>query len=364
MPSPNRKQIVSIVGARPQFIKLAALAPQLTRKFDHEIIHTGQHYDDNMSRLFFKQLGLPKVKLNLGVGGCSPALMTGRMIARLDSALTKISPDLVIVYGDTNSTLAGALAASKLNIPVAHVEAGMRSYVDDMPEEINRRLTDHCSALLFCSNPEAKRNLVREQTVGRALVSGDLMYDLLDSRRKELTQIARPIKQAGLERGEYLYLTVHRANTLESQERLTQLVNIIAEVNEPLVWPVHPHARNSLTKARLLSRLEKMSHVKLMPPLGYFDNMAAVKNARVVMTDSGGLQKEALFLGTPVLTLRAETEWNDTLKLGNRLVDLDPKKIKSGLSRPPEVKRIEYRVDKKRPSAIIAREIGKYLKGR
>lgn len=354
-------KIISVVGARPQFIKLAALAPALAKRFGHTVIHTGQHYDDNMSRLFFRQLGLGRVSDNLGVGGCSPALMTGRMISKLEPTLKKHKPDLVVVYGDTNSTLAGALAANKMSVPVAHIEAGMRSWVSEMPEEINRRLTDHCSSILFCSNNEAKRNLRAENITADISVCGDLMYELLHDKRKTFAKADRAIKRAGLKPKHYLYLTVHRANTLESETRLRQLIDILDSVNEPILWPIHPHTLAILKKMKLLSRLEKLEHLTTSPPLGYFENLNAVMNARIVLTDSGGLQKEALFAGTPVLTLRVETEWNDTLKLGNRLVDLDPSLISKGIARPPKVKRIEFRVKDQRPSKIISDHIEKFL---
>ena len=356
-------KIISVVGARPQFVKLAALAPALAKRFRHTIIHTGQHYDDNMSRLFFRQLGLPRVSDNLGIGGCSAAAMTGRMITKLESLLKKHKPDMVLVYGDTNSTLAGALTATKMSVPVAHIEAGMRSWVNDMPEEINRRLTDQISSVLFCSNRQASRNLKDEKITANRIVCGDLMYELLADKKSAITEANGPLKKSGLKPNKYLYLTVHRANTLESGTRLRQLVEILKSIDEPILWPIHPHTLDILKKKKLYSPLSKLKHLILSQPLGYLENLNAVKNARIVLTDSGGLQKESLFVGSPVLTLRAETEWTDTLKLGNRLVDLDPGLIRQGIARPPKVKPIVFRIRNQRPSKIIIDSIDRFLVG-
>ena len=356
-----KSKIISIVGARPQFVKLAGLVPVLAKQFHHTIIHTGQHYDDNMSRLFFRQLGLPRVSDNLGVGGCSQAAMTGRMITKLEPLLKKYNPDMVLVYGDTNSTLAGALTANKMNLPVAHIEAGMWSWVVDMPEEINRRLTDQISSILFCSNRQASVNLKNEKIIADRVVCGDLMYELLADKKSAIAKANSLVKKLGLKPNKYLYLTVHRANTLESATRLKQLFEILKSIDEPILWPIHPHTLVILKKMKLYSQFTKLKNLILSQPLGYFENLNAVKNARIVLTDSGGLQKESLFVGTPVLTLRAETEWNDTLKLGNRLVDLDFDLIKKGIARPPKVKPIDFRIKSKRPSKIIADQIRKYM---
>lgn len=356
------KRVLSIVGARPQFIKLARLAPALNRICDHHILHTGQHYDASMSSVFFKQLRIPPADLNLKIGGGTHGKMTGRMLAAIEKQFLESRPDFVIVYGDTNSTLAGALAAAKLDIPVGHVEAGLRSGVTSMPEEINRKLTDQLSRLLFCPTNISIRNLRREGIRSGLIKSGDLMYELLHDSAKAIAANSQFLRKHGLRSKQYLYLTVHRAATVDSQEHLIKLVDMLGLIDNTVLFPVHPRTRKLLRRFGLYKRLASISSVKMLEPLGYLDSLTAAANAKFILTDSGGLQKEALFLGRPVLTLREETEWVETLRRGNRLVGLDINKIVRALSRPAVVRKPVWRVDNIRPSKRIAASIGDYLR--
>ncbi len=355
--------VFSIVGARPQFIKLAPLAKVLSKKVRHVIVHTGQHYDHNMSGVFFRQLGIPRATINLNIGGVTHGAMTGRMLEELEALFIRRRPDAVIVYGDTNSTLAGALAAAKLSIPVAHVESGLRSFVPDMPEEINRRVTDQLAQLLFCPTETAIRNLRREGIKEGLVRSGDLMYELLHDSRSMIRSNKDFLSAQGLVPNQFGLLTFHRASNTDSRDNLVCLCDILDEIELPILFPLHPRTRKLLQKSRLLTRLTKNKNVNICDPLGYRDLLTAACFARFVMTDSGGLQKEALFLGTPVLTLRDETEWVELLKMGNRLVSLDKRKVMAAWKRPGKVSQIDHRVDGKRPSHIIASSLVTFLKG-
>jgi len=360
----KRFRIISVVGARPQFIKLAAIAGELSDRFVHQIVHTGQHYDANMSDLFFKQLCIPKANLNLGIGGGRHAAMTGKMLSKLEKVFVEDSPDMVLVFGDTNSTLAGALAAAKLGVPVGHVDAGLRSFVSDMPEEINRRVTDQLSQLLFCPTLDSQKNLKKEG-LGQGIVhSGDLMYELLHNQRAHIKKNLAFLKKLGLHQNQFLLLTFHRAANTDNKENLVTLLNILAEIRWPILFPVHPRTRRRLKQFRLVKRLAAMHHIIETEPLGYLDTLTAAMQARAVLTDSGGLQKEALFLGTPVLTLREETEWVETLRMGNHLVALDRNRILQTLGSETRVKRISYLINRHKPSQIIADMIAAYLSGK
>ena len=359
----KKLRIVSVVGARPQFVKLAPLVQPLSERFEHLIVHTGQHFDDNMSAGFFHQLCIPEVYCNLGVRGGSHAAMIGRMLIRLEKVLTQVQPNLVLVYGDANSTLAGALAAEKMSIPVAHIEAGMRANGLNLPEEANRRLTDYLSELLFCVTSKAALNLHREQLTGRVVMSGDLMLELLHNMRPTIRNNKRILQEHQLKEKRYLLLTVHRPSTTDERGSLEKLVTIVEKLKQPVLFPLHPRTGKMLRRFKLLKRLKAVPHLTLTAPLTYLDNLTLACFARAVLTDSGGLQKEALTLGTPVLTMRQETEWVDTLKRGNTLVGLDWEQISSRLTKLPKVPRTGgYRIEGKRPSQIIVREIGRFFK--
>jgi UDP-GlcNAc3NAcA epimerase len=360
----SKPKVVSVVGARPQFIKLASLTKELSKRFRHRIVHTGQHFDINMSDIFFRQLRIPRPHFNLNVAGGTHGAMTGRMLVRVEKVLLKERPDLVLVYGDTNSTLAGALAAAKLSLPVGHVEAGMRSFVADMPEEINRKLTDHVCQILFCPTPTSKENLKAEGIKKHIVLSGDVMYELLDTSRRMIRTNRKALTRLGIKETCFLLLTVHRAATVDNETNLRQLVDCIKVLPYPTLFPTHPRTRKRFKQFKLWRELNRIEHLIITEPLGYLDTLTAAFYARAVLTDSGGLQKEALFLGTPVLTLREETEWLETLKLGNRLVGLNKKAIVSVLGEKLTVKPIAYRVKSKKPSLIIIEEVTKLLSSR
>lgn len=359
----KRFSILSIVGARPQFIKLAAIAGELSGRFLHRIVHTGQHHDSNMSDIFFKQLRIPAADLNLGVRGGRHGAMTGKMLTKIEQVLVADRPDLVLVFGDTNSTLAGALAAAKLGLPVGHVEAGLRSFVSDMPEEINRCLTDQLAKLLFCPTIESQKNLKREGIRQGIIYSGDLMYELLHRQRANIKKNSQFLNELGLKRNQFLLLTFHRAANTDDKESLGALLDILAEMPWPVLFPVHPRTRQRLRQFRMEKRLAAVGHVIDIEPIGYLDTLTAAMEARAVLTDSGGLQKEALFLGTPVLTLRNETEWVETLSMGNKLVGLDKSRILKTLGSKQQVRKIPYLVNRRKPSQIIADGIETFLSG-
>ncbi len=356
-----KPKITSIVGARPQFIKLAPLAKMLAPRVHHRIIHTGQHFDENMSDIFFGQLHLPRPEVNLHTGGGTHGNMTGRILSRIEKVLIRERPDFVLVYGDTNSTLAGALAAAKLAIPVGHVEAGMRSFVSDMPEEINRKLTDHVSEILFCPTPTAVRNARKEGIKKQIVHAGDVMFELLDGSKKLVRANRQLLERFSLPTRGYLLLTVHRAGTVDIDTNMSRLIEILQVLPLPTLFPIHPRTRNRLRRFGLLSKLHRIEHLVVTEPMGYADILTAAAHAQAVLTDSGGLQKEALFLGTPVLTLRDETEWVETLRSGNHLVGLNRARILRLLNLKLTVKPISYRIDGRKPSQIIAAELIRYF---
>ena len=315
--------LITIVGARPQFIKAAAVHAALHGAgIDERVLHTGQHYDDNMSDVFFRELGIPEPHWNLGIGGGSHGAMTGAQLAGIEAVLIQERPDALLVYGDTNSTLAGALAAAKLHIPVAHVEAGLRSFNRRMPEEINRVLTDHASRWLFAPTETAVANL-RQEGVNEADVRlvGDVMYDAaLHFASVAVARSTRSVTFATLAGRPYVLATVHRAENTDEPERLRAIVQaLIALADEvDVVWPVHPRTRSVLAKLGLDVGATKGLHCT--EPFGYLDMIEMEQSAQMVITDSGGVQKEAFFFGRPCVTLRDETEWVELIEAGwNRL---------------------------------------------
>lgn len=321
-------KVTSIVGARPQFVKAAMVSTALQEAGIEEVlVHTGQHYDYEMSALLFEQLGLREPAYNLGVGSDSHGAQTARILSGVERVLLDDRPDMVIVYGDTNSTLAGALAATKLHIAVAHVEAGLRSFNRRMPEEINRVLTDHASDLLLVPTPAAALNLKREGIdAGKIVLTGDVMYDcvlrlrpLYEEKRDEL------LRAYTLERDHYFVATIHRAENTDDESRLRGLIEALTKVATniaPVIWPIHPRTRKKLALLQTPPRL------LLIEPVGYLEMQALLSGARGALTDSGGLQKEAAFHAIPTITLRDETEWVETVESGcNVLMGADPEKI-------------------------------------
>ncbi len=317
-------KVVTVVGARPQFIKAAAFSRALRREHEEVLVHTGQHYDPNLSGVFFQELEIPKPNHYLGVGSGSHGRMTGQMLERLEPVLEREAPDWVVVFGDANSTLAGALTAAKLHLPLAHVEAGLRSGDRSMPEEINRVVADHLADLLFAPTDAAMAHLAREGLAARARLTGDIMYDSLLQHLPLAEERSTLIQQLGLARGEYVLATAHRAANTDDLAAFERILDALALLDEPVVFPMHPRARLALAS----SDLETASNVRVIEPVGYLDMLMLERNARVVITDSGGVQKEAYLLGVPAVSLREETEWEETLSSGwNVLAGTDPQRI-------------------------------------
>ena len=306
-------KIASVVGARPQFIKAAPVSRELRQHNEEILVHTGQHYDANMSDVFFAALDIPAPDYNLGVGSASHAQQTADMMKGLEDVFEKESPEFVLVYGDTNSTLAGALVAAKMGLPLGHVEAGLRSYNRSMPEEANRVVTDHVSAILFCPTPGAVENLRQEGITRDVHLVGDVMYDVA----LQSAQAARSrdtLARLGLKAGDYILATVHRAGTVEDPSTLRRIVDALVLCGRTVVFPVHPHTRKNLEAFGLWEALR--SKVLAIDPVDYLDFLALLMNASKVVTDSGGVQKEAYFFGIPCVTLRDETEWLETVEDG------------------------------------------------
>src|SRR4051794_38777574 len=326
-------RIVTVIGNRPQFVKAAAVSLPLRREHEELLIHTGQHYDDELSRIFFDELGIPAPDRQLDIHDGSNTEQTARMLEALGPLFAEVGPDLVLVYGDTNSTLAGALAAAQLRIPVAHVEAGMRSFDRAMPEELNRVLADHASDVLFCSTSTAVDNLATEGITEHVHLAGDVMADVALAFLPVAEERSTALEDYDVAPGEYLLMTVHRAGNVDVRERLERIVELAERLPLPTVFPVHPRTRARLRTAGLEERLA--AAVKVAPPLGYLDFLKLAKHARAVLTDSGGVQKEAYLVGTPCVTLRDTTEWVETLEHGwNVLVDLDVRAALEALTRP------------------------------
>ncbi len=307
-------KIISIVGARPQFIKAAAVSRVLRQKHMEILVHTGQHYDDNMSAVFFDEMAIPEPAYNLGIGSGSHGAQTGAMLARLEEVLLVEQPDWVLVYGDTNSTLAGALAAAKLHLKVAHVEAGLRSFNRAMPEEINRVLADHVSDLLFCPSQTAVDNLRAEGVARGVKLVGDVMADTLAFAAERAKARSSILARLQLKEKHYLLATVHRAENTDDTARLQGILAAFAEIEEPIIFPLHPRTRKVLEQ--LSNPHAAIRTLKVIDPVGYLDMIRLTGAARMVLTDSGGLQKEAYWLGVPCVTLRNETEWVETVQAG------------------------------------------------
>lgn len=312
-------KIATVIGARPQFIKAGAVSRVIAGRDDvaEVLIHTGQHFDDAMSAVFFRELDLPEPSYNLNVVSQSHGQMTGRMLEQVEAVLCEERPDLVLVYGDTNSTLAGALAASKLNIPIAHIEAGLRSFNRRMPEEVNRVVTDHISSIQLCPTQASVENLRREGIVENVHHTGDVMFDATLFTINGAARHSAVISRLGLTRGQYAVCTVHRAENTDDPARLMALASYLRTIGtqQTLVLPLHPRTRGALARHEI-----DLGPVVMIEPLGYVDLQALVAGAAIVYTDSGGLQKEAYFHGKPCVTLRDETEWVETISHGwNRL---------------------------------------------
>jgi len=326
-------KIATVIGNRPQFVKAAAVSPLLRLEHDELLVHTGQHYDDELSTIFVEELGVPRPEIELALGGGTNSEQTARMLETLAGLLRDQRPDAVLVYGDTNSTLAAALAAAQADIPVAHVEAGMRSFDRAMPEEVNRVVTDHLAGLLLAPSDTAVANLEREGVAGSIDLVGDVMVDVARVIAPRASEDDAPLRAAGVDPGEYLLATAHRAGNVDDPRRLERLVELLLSLELPVVLPLHPRTRARLDEAGLYERLA--AGAILLAPLGYVAFTALLTRARAVLTDSGGVQKEAYLAGVPCITLRDTTEWVETVERGwNVLVDLDAGAARAALERP------------------------------
>jgi UDP-GlcNAc3NAcA epimerase len=343
-------KIVTIVGARPQFIKSAPVSRELRKENKEILVHTGQHYDDNMSAVFFGELNIPKPDYNLGVGSASHGKQTADMLVSIENVLLDEEPDWVIVYGDTNSTIAGSLAASKLHIPIIHIEAGLRSYNRKMPEEINRVLTDNISTILSCPTKTAVDNLkaeglkniydngklLQESDISQlkydknnplVINTGDVMYDAVLYNKKLAEEKSMILNDLDLDEKNYYLATVHRAENTDNRDHLKSIFEKFSQLSKKVVLPIHPRTSNKLKKYNLEKLLDH-ANIKIIDPIGYLDMLSLISKADRVLTDSGGVQKEAFMLGTPCITLRNETEWVETIEYGkNVLAGLGAKKL-------------------------------------
>ncbi len=319
------KKIVTLIGARPQFIKTPLISKEI-RKFAKEIVvHTGQHYDANMSDIFFKELGIPKPDYNLAVGSGNQGAQTAKMLEKIEEVLIKEKPDLVIIFGDTNSTVAGALAAVKLHIPVVHIEAGMRSYNREMPEEINRVLSDHISDILLCSTKTAVQLLKKEGITKGVYNTGDVMNDIQQKISKSKSQILKELK---IKPKNYILATVHRQENTDKKENLENIFKAFEQIKDTIVYPIHPRTKKMIKQYGWEKWVAGISHLKLIDPVGYKEMMGLESNAKLILTDSGGVQKEAYNAFVPCITLREQTEWVETVKSGwNRIAGADTNKI-------------------------------------
>lgn len=319
-------KIASVVGVRPQFVKASVVSRELRKRHEEILIHTGQHYDYEMNKIFFEELCIPEPDYYLGVGSGSHGFQTGEMLRRIEEILLCEKPDLVLTYGDTNSTLAGALAASKLGIKNAHVEAGLRSFDKSMPEEINRILTDHCSDLLFCPTQNAVNNLKREGITENVFLTGDVMVDSLLFNKEIAETRSSILSDLNLKSKDYLVATIHRASNTDNKENLRNIVDSFSDLNEKIVFPLHPRTEKLLLKYGLYNRLKDSAD--LIEPLGFLDFIKLMNHSKMILTDSGGAQKEAYILKIPCVTLRENTEWIETVEDNwNILVGSNKEKI-------------------------------------
>ena len=326
-------KILSIIGARPQFIKCSPIDKALRKAgIKHLILHTGQHYDQQMSQVFFQQMGIPQPDINLGIGSASHAVQTGEMLIGIEEVLLNEKPDWTLLYGDTNSTIAGALACAKLNLKSAHIEAGLRSFNRRMPEEHNRVLTDHCSDVLFCPTETAVDNLANEGLLQNVHLVGDVMYDALLQLRGEARNRNQVYEEFGISPGNYILATIHRPYNVDDPNRIASILNTLDRLPYAIILPLHPRTAQRMEDYNLQKQGSAYRNINFIEPLGYLDMLLMTDGAALIITDSGGLQKEAYMLGVPCLTLRPETEWVETLQTGwNQLVEPELSEIMRGI---------------------------------
>lgn len=308
-------KVATVVGARPQFIKAALMSKTLRRRNEEILIHTGQHYDSQLSDVFFRELGIPTPDYQLGVGSDTHARQTAKMLEKIEEVLLQTKPELLLVYGDTNSTIAASLAAAKLSLPIVHVEAGLRSFNRSMPEEINRIVTDHLSSVLFCPTDAAVLNLKQEGIKKHVHQVGDIMYDTLLQYRKIALQQSDVLRLLNLSPRSYCVATIHRSENTDSAVHMKHILTALANLGKTVVLPLHPRTASSIRHWQLQPLLSA-ANLKVCPPLSYLDMLNLVQHAETVLTDSGGLQKEAYMLQIPCITLRQETEWVETVTAG------------------------------------------------
>jgi len=352
-------KIITVVGARPQFIKAAPVSKELRKYFNEILIHTGQHYDDNMSKIFFEELGIPKPDYNLNIGSGNHGKMTGEMLGKLEEIYLKEKPDCILVYGDTNSTLAGALAASKLLIPVIHVEAGLRSFNKSMPEEQNRILTDHISKLLLAPTKDAEKNLEKEGIKNGVHNIGDVMYDAVLMFKEKSKIKEKLLEKIGVNKNEYILATIHRAENTNNIERLKNIIEALNESSTTIVLPLHPRTKKFIEEYGL----NFAEDIKVIEPVGYLEMLMLEGNSQKIVTDSGGVQKEAYFMSKPCITMRDETEWVETVDVGwNVVVGTDKAKILESIKNFNPKNEQPYIFGDGKASEKIVELIKKYIK--
>ncbi|MFE8701698.1 non-hydrolyzing UDP-N-acetylglucosamine 2-epimerase [Cytobacillus sp. FJAT-54145] len=319
-------KIITILGARPQFIKAAPVSRVLREKHTELIVHTGQHYDSNMSDIFFEELNIPKPDYYLRVGSGNHGKQTGEMLEKIEEIVVAENPDYVMVYGDTNSTLAGALVAAKLHVPVIHIEAGLRSFNKKMPEEVNRIMTDHVSEFLFCPTDTAVHNLKNENITHNVFNIGDVMYDAVLYNKELAEEKSTILSEHGLDKKGYHLITIHRAENTDDVQNMNNILEAFSKIEEVKVWPIHPRTKHKLAGYGL--DLDSIPNLKVIDPVGYLDMLTLEANALKIVTDSGGVQKEAYFMKVPCVTVREQTEWVETLEEdANILVGTDVGKL-------------------------------------
>jgi UDP-GlcNAc3NAcA epimerase len=319
-------KILSVVGARPEFIQASLVSRAIREKHQEVLVHTGQHYDVFLSQSFFEELEIPSPDYNLKVGSKSHAQQTGKIMMQMEEVLLDEQPDIVIVRGDTNSTMASALAASKLQISIAHIEAGERSFNPDMPEEINRIVTDRLAQVHFCTSQKAVKNLALEGIKDTVHWVGDVMLDAMIYYRPIAQRRSTALKRLNIKSKDFCLVTIHRSANTDNTERLRNIANILNEVSETIIFPIHPRTSKALADLQVPFK----KHVRMIEPVGYLDMLTLEEHARLIATDSGGVQREAYFMGIPCLTLRDETEWTETVEAGwNRVVGTDPEQVLS-----------------------------------
>ncbi|MCM3403670.1 MULTISPECIES: non-hydrolyzing UDP-N-acetylglucosamine 2-epimerase [Cytobacillus] len=325
-------KILTVLGARPQFIKAAPLSRVLREDHQELIVHTGQHYDANMSDIFFEELNIPKPDYLLNVGSGSHGKQTGEMLAKIEEIVLDEKPDYLLVYGDTNSTLAGSLVASKLHVPVIHIEAGLRSFNKKMPEEINRIMTDHVSEFLFCPTDTAVQNLKNENITHNVFNIGDVMYDAVLYNKELAAEKSSILSENGLSEKGYHLITIHRAENTDDVGNMKNILEAFSKIEDVKVWPIHPRTKHKLEGYGL--SLSDVPNLKVIEPVGYLDMLTLEANAKKIITDSGGVQKEAYFMKVPCVTVREQTEWVETLEEdANILVGTDVKQLLDAVSK-------------------------------